>query len=257
MSAPQQPSPRNTVIVTGGSRGIGRSTVERLCADGFAVVFTFSSADSEADARALEHDLRRHRLAAHGLRVDVTDDDAPGRILDAAATHGDVVGLVNNAGVTGRIGPITELTDEDLRRVVAVNLIAPTRLCREAARRWTADPASSDRVIVNVSSVAARTGSPHEYVAYAATKAGVETLTVGLGRELAAAGIRVNAVSPGTVDTTIHARAGAPDRAQRVAARIPLRRPGAPSEIAAAVSWLLSPDASYVTGAVLGVTGGL
>lgn len=243
------------VIVTGGTRGIGRSTVRRLCDDGFGVVFTHSSSDAEAET--LEAELGRSGALARGVRLDVTEEDAPERLFELAESVGEVAGLVNNAGVTGRIGPFTDLTDADLRRVVEVNLVAPVRLCREAARRWTAGTPATRPAIVNVSSIAARTGSPNEYVAYAATKAAVETLTVGLARELAPAGIRVNAVSPGTIDTTIHARAGEPGRAQRVAARIPMGRPGRPEEIADAVVWLLSDRASYVTGTVLDVGGGL
>ncbi|MFI6284699.1 SDR family NAD(P)-dependent oxidoreductase [Streptomyces sp. NPDC051018] len=246
-------TPPRVVIVTGGSRGIGRSVVERLAADGFAVLFTHSGSDAEAGA--LESGLLGSGRLVRGIRLDVTGDDAPARVFEAAEELGTVTGLVNNAGVTGRIGPVVDLTDADLRRVVEVNLVGPVRLCREAARRWTG-PAGG-RSIVNVSSVAARTGSPYEYVAYAAAKAAVETLTVGLAKELAAGGVRVNAVSPGTVDTTIHARAGEPGRAGRVASRIPLGRPGRPQEIADAVSWLMSDGASYVTGAVVEVSGGL
>lgn len=242
------------VIVTGGSRGIGRSTVERLCADGFAVLFGHSGSDE--DASALEHALREAGATVTGVRVDVTDRVAPSRLFEEAERLGEVVGLVNNAGVTGRLGPFTELTDDDLRRVVDVNLVAPTRLCREAARRWTAHGPAADRSIVNISSVAARTGSPHEYVAYAASKAGLESLSVGLARELGGTGIRVNVVSPGLIDTTIHARAGEAGRLRRLAPSVPMGRPGEPSEIAAAVSWLMSPDASYVTGAVIDVAGG-
>ncbi|GAA3932611.1 SDR family oxidoreductase [Actinomadura viridis] len=260
MSTPARPSGLPVAIVTGGSRGIGRAVVERLCRDGHAVVFTHSSSDAEA-AR-VESDVRAAGHQVWAERLDVTGDDAPGRLFDLAEARGRVTALVNNAGVTGPLGPLTGLPDADLRRIVDVNLTAPARLCREAARRW-ADGGGTDgggtvrRAIVNVSSVAARTGSPHEYVVYAATKAAVETLTLGLARELGTAGILVNAVSPGTTDTTIHARAGEPGRARRVAASVPLRRPADPAEIAAAVSWLLSPDASYVTGTVLNVAGGL
>ncbi|MGM0724594.1 MAG: SDR family NAD(P)-dependent oxidoreductase [Actinomycetota bacterium] len=250
---------RPVAIVTGGTRGIGRSVVEVLCRDGFAVVFTHSNSD--ADARDAEKWGRLRGYSLRAVRLDVTDDHAPQTLLDRAESFGQVAALVNNAGITGSIGAFTDLTDEDLRRVMEVNLVAPTRLCREIIRRWTSDesigPSASGRSIANISSIAARTGSPGEYVAYAAAKAGVEALTTGLAREFGPVGIRVNAVSPGTTDTTIHARAGEPGRAQRVGASVPLGRPGNPVEIAEAVTWLLSPRASYVTGAVLNVSGGL
>ncbi len=240
-------------VVTGGSRGIGRCIVERLHADGYAVLFTHSASDAEA--AALADRLDQPARPCRALRQDVAAADAAARIFDAAGSIGHVAALVNNAGVTGTLGPVEALDDADLERVLAVNLLAPVRLCREAARRWAGRTTRSD--IVNISSVAARTGSPGEYVAYAAAKAGLETLTRGLARELAPHHIHVNAVSPGTIDTTIHARAGEPGRAARVAARIPMRRPGQPEEIANAVAWLLSGQASYVTGSVLEVTGGL
>jgi NAD(P)-dependent dehydrogenase (short-subunit alcohol dehydrogenase family) len=241
------------IIVTGGTRGIGRCIVERLHRDGYGVLFTHSG--SPEDARAIVAALDRANRPCRGLQLDVAVPDAPAAIFDAAEALGEVCGLVNNAGITGTLGPITQLTDDALARIVAVNLVAPTRLCREAATRWRGR--DSRTTIVNISSIAARTGSPGEYVAYAATKAGLDALTVGLAKELAPSNIHVNAVSPGTIDTTIHARAGEPARAARVAARIPLQRPGQPEEIANAVAWLVSAEASYVTGSVVSVAGGL
>ncbi|BAU74708.1 SDR family NAD(P)-dependent oxidoreductase [Metapseudomonas furukawaii] len=248
-------TPSPIVIVTGGSRGIGRCIVERLQHDGFGVLFTHSSSDAEA--RELETALANGGPVVRALRADVADTGSAKRVFDAAEALGEVIGLVNNAGITGRLGPITQLDDAQLDQVLAVNLAGPIRLCREAARRWSGRDNAGRARIINISSVAARTGSPNEYVAYAATKAGLETLSIGLARELAPAGILVSAVSPGTVDTGIHARAGEPGRAQRVAARIPLGRPGQPEEIANAVAWLMSPEATYVTGTVINVAGGL
>jgi NAD(P)-dependent dehydrogenase (short-subunit alcohol dehydrogenase family) len=247
--------PNPVVIVTGGTRGIGRCIVERLHHDGFSVLFTHSNSPEET--RALELALADSFAQVKGLQLNVTDPDCPEILFDQAQALGEITGLVNNAGVTGKLGPITRLTDHDLDRVIAINLTATVRLCREAARRWTDTRADTRRAIVNISSVAARTGSPGEYVAYAATKAAIETLSIGLAKELAGSGILVNAVSPGTIDTTIHARAGEPERAFRVAAKIPLQRPGRPEEVANAVAWLMSGESSYVTGSVMNVAGGL
>jgi len=187
------------------------------------------------------------------VRADATDEDSTERAFEAAEALGRVEVLVNNAGATRRVAPLARWEPVELREVVELNLGAPLQTCRIAARRWADDP--SGRSIVNVSSSAATSGAPHEYVAYAAAKAGVEAMTVGLAKELAPHGIRVNAVAPGTTDTGIHAAAGDSHRGERVAGTVPMGRIAGPAEVAQAIAWLSSDAASYVSGAVLRVTG--
>ncbi|AVT28743.1 MULTISPECIES: SDR family oxidoreductase [unclassified Plantactinospora] len=237
-------------VVTGGGRGIGAATVRQLAAAGHDVVFCYRRDADAADA--VLRDVTAAGRRGLAVRADTTDPDQVVRLFDEAAKLGEPTGLVNNAGVTSPIGPFEELTVTDLRRVVDVNLIGYILCAQQAARRFP-----SGAAIVNVSSAAATLGSPGEYVHYAAVKAATDTLTVGLAKELAPRGIRVNAVSPGTIDTEIHIISGVPDRAQRVAGRIPLGRAGRADEVAAAIVWLLGDGASYTTGAVLRVAGGM
>ena len=248
-------NPMDTVaIVTGGSRGIGRSIVQRLALRGHQIVMPYASDDDAAQevARLVE----MIGGAVHPVRCDVADVSAPQRIADVAESIGELTVLVNNAGITGPIGPLRGASDETLHRVVDVNLMATMRLSREIVTRWESRAPRTDRGIVNLSSIAAKSGASGEYVWYAAAKAAIEAFTVGLAGEVAGQQVRVNAVRAGTTATSLHARAGRPDRAARVGARVPLGRPAAPDDIAAAVDWLCSPDASYVTGAVLTVAGG-
>jgi glucose 1-dehydrogenase len=248
--------PRRAVIVTGGSRGIGAATARRLAEAGYGVCIGYRH-----DAEAAREVVRQIEAAGgHALCVpaDMSAEAELPRLFDAAeAALGPLHALVNNAGITGPLGRFVELEAVAMRRVVEVNLTGTMLCTQEALRRFAARPDAPGRSIVNISSVAAVTGSPGEYVHYAATKAAVESFTLGLAREVAEQGIRVNAVAPGTVQTGIHAAAGDPDRPARIAPRVPMRRVGQPEEVAEAVLWLLSDAASYTTGAVLRVTGGL
>jgi NAD(P)-dependent dehydrogenase (short-subunit alcohol dehydrogenase family) len=206
----------------------------------------------EAEARAVCNDIEAAGGRAMALRADVAEEGEVRRMFDDCETaFGEIQGLVNNAGVLGRALPFEAVAPERWRRILEVNL-GGTMLCSgEALRRMGRGGA-----IVNLSSMAATLGAPGEFVDYAASKGGVESLTVGLAREAGPRGIRVNAVRPGLIDTEMQADSGDPDRATRLAATVPLRRPGTAEEVARAILWLLSEEASYITGAVLPVAGG-
>ncbi|MEU5312872.1 SDR family oxidoreductase [Streptomyces sp. NPDC021562] len=243
---------RPVTVVTGGSRGIGAATCLRLAADGHDVVIGYVR-DADAAATVAEGVAKAGARCAV-VQVDTAVEADVERLFDTAERElGAVTGLVNNAGVTGPLGRLADAGTADLRRVVEVNLLG-TLLCARRAAREMARRGSG--AIVNVSSGAATLGSPGEFVHYAATKAAVDALTVGLAKELGPDGVRVNAVAPGAVDTEMHAAMGDPDRARRIGAGVPLGRVGLPEEIAAAIAWLLSPEASYTTGTVLRVAGG-
>ncbi|MEU9236169.1 SDR family oxidoreductase [Streptomyces subrutilus] len=245
-------SPRPVTVVTGGSRGIGAATCLRLAADGHDLALGYAR-----DAAAAEAVAERVRAAGSRcvtVRGDLSEECGVERLFDiAGAELGSVTGLVNNAGVTGPLGRLADARTEDLRRVVEVNLLGYLLSCRRAARDMAE---AGGGAIVNVSSAAATLGSPGEYVHYAATKAATDALTIGLAKELGPDGIRVNAVAPGVIETDMHAAMGDPDRPARTAATTPLGRPGQPGEIAGAIAWLLSPESSFTTGAVLRVSGG-
>ncbi|MDJ0383114.1 SDR family oxidoreductase [Streptomyces sp. G-G2] len=239
-------------VVTGGSRGIGAATCLRLAAEGHRLALGYVSDATAAEATAER--VRTLGVRCVTVRVDTSEEAGVERLFDIARDElGAVTGLVNNAGVTGPLGRLADARTGDLRRVVDVNLFGYLLCCRRAARDMAA---TGGGAIVNVSSAAATLGGAGDYVHYAATKAAADALTVGLSKELGADGIRVNAVAPGIIDTDMHAAMGDPDRAARSGPGIPLGRPGLPAEVAAAITWLLSPDASYTTGAVLRVSGG-
>jgi glucose 1-dehydrogenase len=246
---------RPVTIVTGASRGIGAATAVRLAAAGHDVVVNHRR--SAADADRVAGQVRAAGARCLVVAADVTGEDDVDRLFTAAAELGPVTGLVNNAGATLHVGDLADTPVSVVRQVLDVNLLGAVLCARAAARAMSTDRGGPGGAIVNVSSSASTLGSPHEYVHYAAAKAGLDALTVGLAKELAGAGVRVNAVAPGLVRTGIHADAGDPGRLDRVVTRIPLGRPGEPDEAAAAIVWLLGTEASYVTGAVLRVSGGL
>ncbi|GGQ86820.1 SDR family NAD(P)-dependent oxidoreductase [Streptomyces pilosus] len=243
---------RLVTVVTGGSRGIGAATCLRLAAEGHDVAVNYVQ-DADA-AESVAEGVRAAGSRAVTVRADTAVEADAERLFEVAERElGPVTGLVNNAAVTGPLGRFTEVDTGTLRRVVDVNLMGTLLCSRRAAQLMVP---RGEGVIVNISSGAATLGSPNEYVHYAATKAAVDALTLGLAKELGPDGIRVNAVAPGVIDTEMHAAMGAPDRARQVAGAVPLRRAGRAEEIAAAVAWLMSPDASYTTGTVLRVAGG-
>ena len=249
-------TPRPHTLVTGGSRGIGAATALRLARAGHDVAVSYRV--DQAAAFAIVAQIQAHDVRAIAVRADITQPAEVDQLFETVSAElGTLTGLVNNAGATLHVGDLADTPVDVLRLVLDINLLGAVLCARAAVRAMSTRRGGGGGVIVNVSSGAASIGSPHEYVHYAAAKAGVDALTIGLAKEVAAEGIRVNGVAPGTVRTDIHAAAGDPDRPDRVASRIPLGRAGTVDEIAAAIEWMLGEDASYVTGSTLRVAGGL
>ncbi|MGZ8260452.1 MAG: SDR family oxidoreductase [Caldimonas sp.] len=252
-----------TVIVTGGSRGIGAATCRLAAAAGWAVAVNYACDAAAADAVVAAIVQAGGRAIA--VRADVASD-AEVRAMFAAvdAALPPLAGLVNNAGVVDVGARVEAMSVERLQRMFAINVFGSFYCAREAVLRMTTDPtrqggapgAHAGGAIVNVSSAAAKLGGAGQYVDYAAAKGAIETFTIGLAKEVAGDGIRVNAVRPGIIATDIHASGGAPDRALQMAPQVPLRRPGTADEVAEAIVWLLSERSSYTTGSILEVTGG-
>ena len=236
-------------VITGGGRGIGAATALRLAADSHDLVLGYVRDVGAAETTAER--VRALGVSCRPVRCDVTDEHDVDRLFDATAELGQVTGVVNNAGSTLHLGDLVGTPVEVVRRVIDVNLVGAILVARRAVCDLTRGGA-----IVNVSSAAATLGSPHEYVHYAAAKAGVDALTHGLAQEVGARGIRVNGVAPGIVRTDIHAAAGDPGRLDRVAPNVPVGRVGEPEEVAEAVAWLLGDSCPYATGATLRVAGG-
>ncbi len=243
------------LLVTGGSRGIGAAAALRAAHAGWDVAVNYARAAAAAEALAAQvRALGRRALA---VRADVAEE---AEVLAMFATVdrelGVLGGLVNNAGIVDVAQRVDEMSAARLQRMFAVNVLGSMLCAREAVRRMSTRHGGQGGLVVNLSSAAARLGAPNQYVDYAAAKGAIDTFTLGLAREVATEGVRVNAVRPGIIDTEIHASGGQPQRVQQMAPLVPMRRAGSADEVAAAVVWLLSDDASYTTGAVIDVTGG-
>lgn len=247
-------SSRPLLLVTGGSRGIGAAVCRKAAAQGYDLLVNFRS--DKAAAEAVAFDCRTLGARAEIVQGDTATEEGIAAIFAAADLLGPLHGLVNNAGVVDVTARVEDFDRARLDRMFAVNVIGKIRCATEAVKRMSTKHGGQGGVIVNISSMAAVIGSPGQYVDYAAAKAAVDTFTVGLSREVATEGIRVNAVRPGIIDTEIHASGGLPDRARDLAPIVPMQRPGTADEVADSVLYLLSPQASYVTGAILNVSGG-
>ena len=248
------------LLVTGGSRGIGAATALRAAEAGWHVAVHARQAQGRAEAVA--QSVRALGRQACVLTADVAREDEVVALFGAldrwvASLPGARLGgLVHSAGIVDVAQPVADMSGERLRRMVDTNVLGTMWCAREAVRRLSTARGGAGGALVLLSSAASRLGSPGQYVDYAATKAAVDTFTLGLAREVAAEGVRVNAVRPGIIDTEIHASGGQPDRARELAPQVPMRRPGTAEEVAHAIVWLLSDEAAYTTGALLDVSGG-
>jgi NAD(P)-dependent dehydrogenase (short-subunit alcohol dehydrogenase family) len=243
------------VLITGASRGIGAATALLAAQRGYAVAVNYTSNALAADN--IVQQIRAHGGVAVALQADVAQEAQILALFEAVdARLGRLTALVNNAGVVDVATRVQNMSVQRLKRMFDINVLGSFLCAREAIKRMSTHHGGCGGAIVNVSSLAARLGSPGQYVDYAASKGAIDTFTVGLAREVAAEGIRVNAVRPGIIDTDIHASGGQPARAQQMAAQLPLQRAGTAQEVAQAIVWLLSDQSSYTTGTLLDVAGG-
>ena len=243
------------MIVTGGGRGIGAATAKLAAQRGYAVCVNYRN-DSGSAAEVVA-EIERAGGRALAVRADISRQEEVKRLFEEATGRlGPLTALVNNAGILERQTRIDDMDPDRFSRVFATNVVGAFLCAREAIFRMSTRHGGEGGGIVNVSSVAATLGSPGEYVDYAASKGAIDTMTVGLARELAEEGIRVNAVRPGVIYTGIHASGGEPGRVDRVKSFVPMKRGGKPEEVANAILWLLSPDSAYCTGTFIDVSGG-
>jgi len=245
---------KRVVVVTGGSRGIGAATAVAAARAGWRVVVNYVS--NRDAAEAIVHQVAEAGSESVAVKGDVgiaADIDA---MFAAADRFGPVRGLVNNAGVVDQTRRVDEIGPERLERMMRINVTGSILCAGQAVRRMSSRHGGPGGAIVNLSSIAAVLGGPGQYVDYAAAKGAIDTFTRGLAREVADEGIRVNAVRPGIIDTDIHASGGQPDRVRQLRSIVPMKREGTAAEVAAAIVWLLSDEASYVTGAILDISGG-
>jgi len=242
-------------LITGGSRGIGAATALAAAQAGYTVAVNYASNSLAADE--VVRRIRAQGGNAIAVQADVADEAQVMAMFDKVdAKLGRISALVNSAGVVDQACRVADMRLERLRRMLDTNVLGSMLCAREAVRRMSTRYGGEGGSIVNLSSVAATLGSPGQYVDYAASKGAIDSFTLGLAREVAAEGVRVNAVRPGIIDTEIHASGGQPDRAERLGPAVPMQRAGRADEVAASIVWLLSPQASYTTGALLDVAGG-
>jgi NAD(P)-dependent dehydrogenase (short-subunit alcohol dehydrogenase family) len=242
------------VVITGGSRGIGRAAALACAERGYRVVVGYAS--NEAAANEVVAAIEAKNGKAMAVKCDVGEEADILALFAAADKFGALGALVNNAGIVGKTSRVDEMPTERIQRMMAVNVTGSILCAREAVKRMSTRHGGKGGVIVNLSSVAAKLGSPNTYVDYAASKGAIDSFTIGLGHEVAGEGIRVAGIRPGLIDTDIHASGGEPDRAHRLAPNVPMKRVGTADEIANAIVWLMSDEASYVTSAILDVSGG-
>ncbi len=244
----------SVMLVTGGSRGIGAAVCRLAARDGWQVLVNY--AGNRAAAEGVVADVNAAGSQAVAVQGDVSSESDVLAMFDAAETMGPVTAVVNNAGIVAQVARFADYETERMRRVFDVNVMGAYLVGREVARRMPTDRGGPGGVVVNTSSAAARLGSPNEFIDYAGSKGAVDTLTLGMAKELATSGVRVNGVRPGLIETDIHASAGAPDRIDRLMGGVPMARAGSAEEVAETIVWLCSEKSSYLTGVLIDVTGG-